>query len=558
ELKLKLLISPWGELKDAYVSESSGNRELDNICLEAALLYNKFQPFPEELGEDNLWIDIPIIFDVEFAPSVIVAKKDQAEAQKKDLKPKRRRRRFKKGESIASPIIQNLGINEAVDMALENRLSRKIAEKEIGLSRLKIREARRALYPTASLNYMETTGITTSNVQDFTDKEYKLKFEIPVYYGWRLKYAVDQAMSNVKASQQNYNKVRQDVQFEVETAFYAYIANKSNLTLQKDLLKEAELIHDTAKKRFDSKLITKAEYLQVSSQLKQIKYQLQSSENDVVMAKLTLVQTMNLESPKEVEAMFKGQDSFFDKPRFDPKFIGPVELGVGLEECLDLAFRYRPDLKAKKYMIDFNDYERKIVLSKNQFSVDVAGSYGKSGGAFESETLTLEKDWYIGLKVTKSLGGNTLSTSYTEEETSEKHGQTSRTESISRAVEFRLLDNLESFSEKKSADIALDKSKEEFGQIKHTIFKEVKEAYLDYQKGLVQEMSSRDKIAHKEEELKITKARAGLNETPLSEVMKAHVSLTDERLFYVEAVVSLYQSLVKLNKATGYVLFLDD
>ena len=31
EVKLKLFLSPWGELKDVYISESSGNRELDNL-----------------------------------------------------------------------------------------------------------------------------------------------------------------------------------------------------------------------------------------------------------------------------------------------------------------------------------------------------------------------------------------------------------------------------------------------------------------------------------------------------------------------------------------------
>ena len=33
EVKLKLLLSPWGELKDVYVSESSDNKDLDNLCL---------------------------------------------------------------------------------------------------------------------------------------------------------------------------------------------------------------------------------------------------------------------------------------------------------------------------------------------------------------------------------------------------------------------------------------------------------------------------------------------------------------------------------------------
>ena len=50
ELRLGLFLSPWGELKDAKVSESSGNRELDNVCLRTVWIYDRYQPFPEELG----------------------------------------------------------------------------------------------------------------------------------------------------------------------------------------------------------------------------------------------------------------------------------------------------------------------------------------------------------------------------------------------------------------------------------------------------------------------------------------------------------------------------
>jgi len=35
------------------------------------------------------------------------------------------------------------------------------------------------------------------------------------------------------------------------------------------------------------------------------------------------------------------------------------------------------------------------------------------------------------------------------------------------------------------------------------------------------------------------------------------MNLTDEKSYYIEAVTSLYQSLAKLNKSTGYCLFID-
>ncbi|MDP2912158.1 MAG: TolC family protein [Candidatus Omnitrophota bacterium] len=541
EIKLKVLLSPWGELKDAYVSESSGNKDLDNLCMKAIWVYDRYQPFPEEMGEKDLWVEVPIIFDIDSSRLV------RLDGLARTIPDVIARSEATKQSQYSSS--ESRGVNDAVDLALENHMAAKIAQEEIELSRLKIRETRRALYPAASLNYLETTGKTTGTTQDFTDKEYKLKFEYPLYYGWRLRYAVEQATSNMKASAFNYDKVLHDLKLEVETAFYSYIAARMNLKLHSSLLEEADRIFSIAKKRFDAGLSTKAEYMQVESQFKQINYQIISSENEVIMARLNLMQAMNVGDGEKI----------IDKiDKYQEKDLEPVNVDIALDDCVNLALKSRPDLKAKEYSLEANDYERKIVESKNQLRVDLTGTYGKSGGAYESETLTLGPDWYLGVKVTKPLGGNTISTAMTKEKTSQKHGQSTRTDSMSKSVEMGLLNNLQQFSEEKSAEIGYKKAMDEVQQARDNIVKEIKDAYLNYKKGLAQISSNLNKIKYREEELKIAKFRAGLNEISLSEFMQANMNFIDEKGYYVEALGSLYQSLAKLNKATGYTLFLDD
>ncbi len=533
EVVLRMLLSPWGELKDVYVAESSGNETLDNYCVKAAWVQDRYSPFPEALGEDDMWIDVPIIFGVECP----------------DKKQETTR--------LASPTDSyeaSLAMRQALDISVENHAASEIALDEVELARLKIREARRSLFPAASLNYLETIGKTTGTTQDFTDKEYKVKIEYPLYYGWRLKYAVDQAVANMKASENNYNKVLQDLRLEVEAAFYSYLSDKSNLRLQRDLLEEAHEIFDIAKKRFGIGLSTKAEFLQVDSLLKQIAYQVFSSENDATMAKLALAQAMNMDDSEGLEDLL----DIKQVDLLDPAYYEVQDIGMTLEECMELAFKNRPDLKTREYMLEFNDLEHKMALSKDQMKVDLTGSYGRSGGAFETETLELGEDWYLGIKVTKPLGGNTLSSSYTEDQTSQKHGVSTRTQSISKSLEFGILNNLQGFSERKSSEIAAKKARDELENLKAAIVKEVKESYLNYKKGLVQIRSNIDKIRYKEEELKIAEVRAQLNDISYSELLQAYMSLTDEKSFAVEAIGSLYQSMARLNKATGYALFLDE
>ena len=548
EIKLKVLLSPWGELKDAYVSESSGNKDLDNLCMKAIWVYDRYQPFPEEMGEKDLWVEVPVIFETQWDrgtnAELIKARGTYAEPEGTE---------FRSANGTGGT-----GMNDAVDLALENHMAAKIAQEEIELSRLKIREARRALYPAASLNYLETTGKTTGTTQDFTDKEYKLKFEYPLYYGWRLRYAVEQATSNMKASTFNYDKVLQDMRLEVETAFYSYISARMNLKLHRSLLEEAGRILSIAKKRFDAGLSTKAEYMQVESQFKQINYQIVSSENEVTITKLNLMQAMNVGDGPEPQGYGAGEKIIDEIDKYQEKDLEPVSVDIALDDCVNLALKSRPDLKAKEYSLEANDYERKIVESKNQLRVDLTGTYGKSGGAYESETLTLGPDWYLGVKVTKPLGGNTISTAMTKEKTSQKHGQSTRTDSMSKSMEMGLLNNLQQFSEEKSAEIGYKKAMDEVMQARDNIVKEIKDAYLNYKKVLAQISSNLNKIKYREEELKIAKVRAGLNEISLSEFMQANMNFIDEKGYYVEALGSLYQSLAKLNKATGYALFLDD
>ncbi len=523
ELKISLLLSPNGTLKDAYILETSGSEDLDQGCLQAVWRIKRFPALPAEWAQEDLWLDIPIIFEVEEETELpISAYTVKLDADSQDKAPK------------GSFYVE---LDEAMEMALENHMPARIALEEMNLAKLKVREARRALYPATSLNYMETEGDATGGIVSFENKEYKLKFEQPLYYGWRLKYAVDQAMVNLEASRNSYEKVLQDLRLEVDLAFYNYIATKMSLRLQEELYREADAIVNMAKKRFEKGYSTKAEYLEVQSQYSQIGYQLASSKNEVEIAKMNLLQAMNIDSDEDIKA---------------PQELKLNKVDLKLEECLEFAFKKRPDLKVKELMANFSDYERKIVKSKDQLKVDLTGSYGRSGGAFATETLQLREDWYFGLKVTKPFSGNTMSTSYTKDKTAPKYGQTTRTSSTTRSVELGLLDNLAHFSEEKTAEINYEKAVDEVENLRQTIVKEVKESYFNYKKALVQVESNLNKVKFKEEELKIIKARVELNEAPISELLRGRMGLTDERNFYIEALGSLNQSFARLDKATGY------
>ena len=64
-VKLSLKLSPQGDLLDAKIKESSSYRVLDDAALKTAQETSPYPPFPPQIKEKEVWVDIPIIYQLE-------------------------------------------------------------------------------------------------------------------------------------------------------------------------------------------------------------------------------------------------------------------------------------------------------------------------------------------------------------------------------------------------------------------------------------------------------------------------------------------------------------
>jgi TonB family protein len=64
-VKLSLKFSYRGELLDAQIKDSSGYEVLDNNALMTARAVSSYPPFPPPIKEKELWIDIPILYQLD-------------------------------------------------------------------------------------------------------------------------------------------------------------------------------------------------------------------------------------------------------------------------------------------------------------------------------------------------------------------------------------------------------------------------------------------------------------------------------------------------------------
>ncbi|MBA7520664.1 hypothetical protein ES705_12760 [subsurface metagenome] len=438
-------------------------------------------------------------------------------------------------------------LEDCLRIAIDNSKTLKIAQEEVRLAELKVREATRGLFPSVAAKVDRTDGIIKALDErgfpdpegvdaGFRETEFGLQIGQSLYQGGKFKSTLDQANVKLEMAEKKYEKTEQDLIFDVKKAYYNLVSSQANVYEQEKLLRQAESILEEAKKKHRLKLITKEELLNVQSQHNQVRYQKISEEKDCSLALLTLKQLLNLDEPVSVEV-----DTELDFQ----------DLGISLENCLEVAGEHNLDLSISKLSMKFAEFGKKIARSDQKFKIDLTGFYGRGGGAYKTEELKLSHSWYAGIKVSKTLGGSTISSGYTSDQTNPKLGQTSRTESNTGSVTLSLFDNLKNLSQEKEADIEYEKAVNEVKKTEKKMESEVKESYFNYEKSLIQIEAISKEIEFRKEQEKIAREKGKLNLVRNSEVLAAEINLTSARTSYNEALAYYHVALASLNKAIG-------
>ena len=445
------------------------------------------------------------------------------------------------GETIPVPVLNPTeasaiwDLEQARQFGIGRHRPVRIAWEEIELAEAKVREARRALYPAATLKYSWTDGVA-SNV-NFREYTTGIQVEQPLYYSGRLMEAYRQSLVNLQVAEKRSGKVKADYAVDLAQEYFQLISAKISRQSQEGLVEETKDFLEKANARYNQKLLTRLEVLNIESQVNQAQFQRANAENDVALAKLKFLQKLALEPSAQVDA--------------PSEFPTSEVREVDLEEALQLAARYKPDILVNSLLVKFHEYEERIARAKLKWKVDLSGFFGSSASAFETEPLNSGDDYFVGLKATHAWGPHGTTASATKTKTSPKLGQTTVTESTVYSAELGLFDQLQGLTEIQQAEVNLQKAQRDLEEAKDAAFQEVQEAYISYRKARLQLDYAKQKIAFRQEQVKILKTQASLNEILPSQVLEAVMKLTEEKVAQAQALGNYYVALAKLNKAIG-------
>lgn len=526
EFKKALIINPASQTAWDYIDRIRLRQEGIPVPGELA------QPIPEEIHLPHLGKKPPtpgILEGMEEELIEAIKERKEIALTRLDKEPT-----VPKPEDL-KPVLPALeGLQEFMQLAIRNNQPSQIARQEIELARLKIREAQRNLLPAIKLVGYNTDG-EVSKVE-YEEREIKAQLDHPIFYGGRLRNSLSQARVNLEITERNYDRLRVDVAHKTEVSYYNLIASRMNLKAQQAIRKEARQILFIVQRQFEADLVIPLEMASAQSWYEQINFQIDSTKQDMKMAELTFMQVLNVAKPPEIS----------------PQKLGIKKFDIDLDECLGVGLKNRPEIYLSELLVKFNQYGRKIERSKNNFTVDLTTSLGHYQGAYKTEPIEDSDNWYIGIKATKPWGTSTTTTSLTSEETQPRFGQTSPTKAYTLSAEINLLDNLALLSDNKKAEIELQRAISDLNETSKTINFEIKDAYLNYQKALLQATTTQSETEFRRHQVNILKIRAQAGETGFASVIEGLVSLSRAQASYTQALANYFISLANIKQATGY------
>lgn len=557
--RVNMTIDKTGAVYNVRIVDSSGYKLLDDAVLWAI---ENSAPLPSPLpgGKDKAEITLNFAFTEEKSPAVPAAAEVPAEktvvlsSQDQPENPPEKKRNFffpwlkreDREESSNSGLFVNLDLEKLsagqrpqelkgfIQTALENNQPLQAAQEEVSLAKIKLREAKRNLYPAAKLTMYNTTGDVYK--VDYEERELKLQLDHPLYYSGRLRNAYEQAKVNLAITQRNYDQQMLDVLHKTEVSYYTLITLRMNLARQDEIMKEAEKIVAITQKQFDKGVIIPLDLTTVQSWYERLKLLRDSINQEVELAYLNFNQVLNSEASPAVNLLS----------------LEITDFDVKLPRCIYAAIDSRPEINLAKLTVKFQDYNKKMVDAKGKFTVDLTGSYGFYQGHYLTEPVDDASNWYVGFKVTRPLGANTLTSSISQENSEPRFGQSSPTSSQTISAEMGFLDNFEQMSEQKKAEIELLKAQNDLEEAQKNVTYEVQNDFFKYQKSLLEVKSALTQKKYREEEIRIKKTRVYSGEGSFPDLIETLVDFSEAENTYLRALGNYYIAVATLRKSTAY------
>jgi outer membrane protein TolC len=276
-------------------------------------------------------------------------------------------------------------LDEVAAIALANHPLVKQADAEIDAAAARKGQAESAWYPFVNLSTgysRNRTFSTQTGLSDVSSNSFvRGDLTWMLYDFGRTGASVDRADANTAATRANAATTREDVVFAAKVAFYNILRAERTLSFQRENLRQRESLLRQATAFYEAGVRAKIDVARAEANLYDARAQVSQVENDLRVARITLLQRMGIDGPADF--------------RLDGK-LPELALPGAMPDWVAEAEKNRPELHAllEKERAATESFR----LARSDYYPFLTGSAGVGYGA---DTFPLEQNY--GAAVTLNL-----------------------------------------------------------------------------------------------------------------------------------------------------------
>lgn len=415
-----------------------------------------------------------------------------------------------------------MSLEECIKYGLENNKGIKIAAEKVKSARLKKEEVNTTGLPSLSLQagYTRLSEVDPFTItvpmggtsQSFTvspsvlnSYSTKLTLTQPVFTGFKIDLSKDLSDQSITASMFDLEAEKSKLRYSISNAYWSLYKVIEGKKVIEEYIKTIELHLKDLNNFLTQGLITKNEVLKLDVQLSSAQLQLLETENGIQMAKLNLLNNMNL--PMETDISLKPLTTMEEM-----QDIPSVEV------INSQALITRPELKAMAIRIKSRETAVKLTESAWYPDIYLIGNYNY---ARPNQRIVPSKDQFDG------TWDVTLSLQYT-------------------------LWNWNATSYKtQQAESELSQTSYQYEMMKDGVLIEVKQAYLNYVANKSRISLAEKTVAQAEENYRISYNMFQKGLIRNSDLIDAEVAVFESKIKLVTSISDLKNAEALLNKAIG-------
>jgi outer membrane protein TolC len=408
-----------------------------------------------------------------------------------------------------------LTIDNAVDLALKNAKSLKLAESKITAAQARTNEANAQLYPTLRLvsGYARLSEVEPFKI-NFQGREFevsptilnnyqiRLGLQYPIFTGFRLENNAKMMELNTKASQEDYETERAKTIFDVKNAYWSIKNLELSLQSLQENIRQVQAHLQDIENFYKNGLTTENEVLKVKVQLSNLELTKIDLENAIRIGKINLCILLGL--PTQTDLVLISQPEFQEKEFSD------------LNKLLETAYKQRPELLALTFRKEAS--QKVISMAKSgwlpQISFSANYQYNRPNQRLMPAQDKFYGTWDIGFTISYDIW-NWMTTKYQTQQAEESYRQ---------------------------AEIS-------YQQLKDAINMEVSQNYFAFIKAKEKINVAKQSVQQAEENYRVTNEKFKNGVVSSSELLDAEVALLNAKVAYNNSILEYEIAKIKLEKS---------